>query len=61
MWLLQSIKKKKLDACTKIVNAYDTIHSEHLERKGGKVGRREERRKEDRDRRKKLILIWSSM
>lgn len=35
------MKKKKLDACTKIFSVCDMIHYEHLERKEEKEGRKE--------------------
>ena len=42
-------EKEKADACTEVFDVCDTIHCEHLERKGGRVGRREEGGKERRE------------
>ena len=47
------MKKKKLDACTKIFSVCDMIHYEHLERKEEKEGRR----KKGRERRMKLTFM----
>lgn len=50
-------EKEKADASTEIFDVCDTIPCEHLERKGGRVGRREEGGKGGRERKKKLTFM----